>query len=486
MSYPAAAGPDLCSDTDSAPAETDTDGENLCQMCEPDQASPEHYKRKVKASQRVAQDMKAELITDPEWADWLYGVSTSSGWSKFDGCKGGIHEAPGKGVLRLDHNVSRFQTSKHGGGKNNKQPRHDQAKYPFRTTFALVRIKKNSKDCQSGSLIPGIKYDDVISKSNVPVEMWLKLEDNQHVLDLGTKVHDFLHPTLKERFKAIRLVTCFKRVTGSLNDIPLHSTFHAGGKRRSSCTEKYHPSWIAEEDVPISGPVINHRPFDPYLSRNIFNYVDIRTGDHKYKKYLFQPKVHFRDFHSPFGSDAEGGSSLVDIDARIGDGDECHTTISYDPNSDFVTDKYVADPFGDHHDEPCALLRQRRYKYRSDKVREKPLNERPVNWRPSSAVIDRNKRDREEARCRMNAIELGMQVGTMRNPTEYPCVISDGKLLKFTPTGKYMVEKCGDIMIEKDVKPLYTKIRSHGGNLMLKLDIMHRVAKFHVLSLIHI
>ena len=88
----------------------------------------------------------------------------------------------------------------------------------------------------------------------------------------------------------------------------------------------------------------------------------------------------------------------------------------------------------------------------------------------------------------MNAIELGCDAGTEKTPSEYPCMIRNGHVLKFAPTGKYMSigrgdEGSEDIVFHKDPKPLSTKIVAFGGNIERKVEIMARVAQFHVSEL---
>lgn len=92
----------------------------------------------------------------------------------------------------------------------------------------------------------------------------------------------------------------------------------------------------------------------------------------------------------------------------------------------------------------------------------------------------------------MNAIELGMDVGTMSEPSEFPCIIRDKHLLKFAPTGYYlsftkMSPNVGkpyfEVTINKNAPPVSTKIRTFGGNVDEKVRIMARCANFNLSEL---
>ena len=86
----------------------------------------------------------------------------------------------------------------------------------------------------------------------------------------------------------------------------------------------------------------------------------------------------------------------------------------------------------------------RRYRYRRKKAQERDIEDHVVDHEEPiyrNAVYDRDAVEEQEARARMNAIEMGMMVGTERTPREVPCVIRGSMLLKYEPTGEYLSKR---------------------------------------------
>ena len=86
----------------------------------------------------------------------------------------------------------------------------------------------------------------------------------------------------------------------------------------------------------------------------------------------------------------------------------------------------------------------RRYRYRRKKAQEQDPEDHIADSKElvyRNAVYDRDAVEEQEARARMNAIEMGMMVGTERTPREVPCVIRGSMLLKYEPTGEYLSKR---------------------------------------------
>lgn len=201
----------LCSPCGGAPSDLDSDNGFISKL-----------KKSIPVCMGIVSEMGGCLVADSEWSDWLYSVSSSPGWSR---C-GNVFESKSRGVLRLDHNISRYQTVTKDKDDKSSKIRHATSKYPLRTTYALIPMSRKSLGAPEGNKTERKHY----TYSDCPIEMWVKLDENCNLLDL-TDRHTFLHPKLGNDFKAKRLVTCFKVLgqTGTSMDIPLHNTFHCGG-----------------------------------------------------------------------------------------------------------------------------------------------------------------------------------------------------------------------------------------------------------------
>ena len=127
-------------------------------------------------------------------------------------------------ALRLDSSgklsrVTRFQSvqSKTNPGTNvSKKTPYGLAKYPMRTTYALVEMSPSNLSEAGLKKVKDRLAPDPGDQSNllkgIPLEMWIKLEENTDLIDDCHSRHKYLHPLLKEGFAAKKLISCFPLV----------------------------------------------------------------------------------------------------------------------------------------------------------------------------------------------------------------------------------------------------------------------------------